>query len=77
MNVVTRLRRNGIGTKRVASAEELVRSKGKEVIGIGVGVTPDYEIAQRLYPNLGYISGGTGVHKDQWGECMYAAKKLG
>jgi GNAT superfamily N-acetyltransferase len=76
MNTVTMLRRNGIGSRMIASAEEIVRSRGKRIIGIGVGVTPDYAIAQSLYPNLGYIPDGTGVHPDKWGGCIYSTKKL-
>jgi GNAT superfamily N-acetyltransferase len=76
MNTVTHLRRNGIGTRMIEAAEELVRQAGRRVIGIGVGVTPDYAIAQRLYPKLGYVPDGTGVHPDKWGGCMYSTKNL-
>lgn len=76
MNTATPLRRHGIGSKMIAAAEELVRSRGKTTIGIGVGVTPDYAIAQSLYPHLGYVSDGTGVHPDEWGGCIYSTKKL-
>jgi len=76
MNTVTPLRKNGIGTQMINAAEDLVRQAGKRVIGIGVGVTPDYAIAQRLYPKLGYMTDGTGVHPDKWGGCMYFTKEL-
>lgn len=76
MNTVTSLRRNGIGTRMLEAAEELVQQTGRRVIGIGVGVTPDYAIAQKLYPKLGYVSDGTGVHPDKWGGCMYSIKGL-
>ncbi len=36
----------------------------------------DYDIAQRLYPKLGYVSDGTGVHADEWGGCLYSTKNL-
>jgi GNAT superfamily N-acetyltransferase len=77
MNVVAPLRRNGIGTKMVEAAEHIVQQHGKTIIGIGVGGTPDYEIAQRLYPKLGYVYDGTGIHQDEWGGAMYLTKKLG
>ena len=77
MNVVAHLRRNGIGTKMVEAAEQVVRQNGKLVIGIGVGATPDYGIAQQLYPKLGYVSDGTGIHTDEWGGAMYSTKKIG
>ncbi|MEI7881763.1 MAG: GNAT family N-acetyltransferase [bacterium] len=76
MNTVTRLRKNGIGTRMILAAEELVRKAGRRAIGIGVGVTPDYAIAQSLYPKLGYVSDGTGIHPDEWGGCMYSTKTL-
>lgn len=77
MNTVTRLRKNGIGTRMIRAAEDLIRETGRQVVGIGVGITPDYAIAQSLYPKLGYVSDGTGVHLDQWGGCMYSTKRLG
>jgi GNAT superfamily N-acetyltransferase len=76
MNTVSGLRRNGIGTRMIGEAEEIVRKAGRRVVGIGVGVTPDYAIAQRLYPRLGYVPDGTGVHPDEWGGCMYSTKEL-
>ena len=48
MNTVTSLRRNGIGTRMLKAAEELVQQTGMRFIGIGVGVTTDYAIAQKL-----------------------------
>jgi len=76
MNTVTSHRRNGIGTRMLKAAERLVQQTGRRAIGIGVGVTPDYAIAQKLYPKLGYVSDGAGVHPDQWGGCMYSIKEL-
>lgn len=76
MNTATAYRRQGIATRMIAAAEALVRSAGKRVIGIGVGVTPDYASAQRLYPRLGYVPDGTGIHDDEWGGCMYSTKAL-
>ena len=35
------------------------------VIGIGVGLTPDYAAAQHLYPKLGYVPDGLGTHQTQ------------
>ena len=76
MNTVTPLRKNGIGTQMIKAAEQLVRKAGRGAIGIGVGVESDYAIAQALYPKLGYVSDGTGVHHDQWGGCTYSTKVL-
>ncbi|MEM7125545.1 MAG: GNAT family N-acetyltransferase [Chloroflexota bacterium] len=77
MNVIAPLRCNGIGTKMIECAEQIVRLSGKSVIGIGVGMTPGYEIAQRLYPKLGYVEDGSGFHNDEWGGGIYLTKSLG
>lgn len=76
MNVIVSLRRRGIGTRMITAAENLAHQRGSRVIGIGVGVTPDYAIAQRLYPRLGYVPDGTGIHRDEWGGCIYLTKRL-
>ena len=77
MNVVAPLRRNGIGTRMIEAAEQVARGRGKTTVGIGVGMTADYAIAQRLYPKLGYVHDGTGIHEDEWGGCIYSTKQLG
>jgi hypothetical protein len=47
-------------------------SRVSSIAGIGVGMTPDYGAAQRLYVLRGYIPNGLGLHwKDhhtQYGE---------
>ena len=76
LNTATHLRRQGIGSRLIAVAEDLVRRSGHQTIGIGVGVTPDYAMAQRLYPRLGYVADGLGVHPDPWGGAVYSTKVL-
>jgi len=76
MNVIAPLRCQGIGTRMVSACEQLVRGKGKRAIGIGVGITSDYAIAQSLYPKLGYVPDGSGIHQDQWGGTTYSTKRL-
>jgi len=76
MITVTNLRKNGIGTRMIAAIEDLVWRSGRRAIGIGVGITPDYVIAQSLYSKLGYVLDGTEVHEDQWGGCRYAIKTI-
>ena len=76
LNVVEEYRNQGIATALIRECERLVREAGKPVIGIGVGLAPDYAAAQRLYPKLGYISDGRGFYDSPYGEEMYSIKKL-
>ena len=77
LNVVEEFQRRGIGTALITEAERIVAGAGKPVIGIGVGQTPDYAAAQRLYPKLGYVYNGRGIRTDpQWGDALYLTKRL-
>lgn len=70
-NVLPIFRRRGIGTQLMDTAEDEI-SKVSSTAGIGVGMTPDYGAAQRLYALRGYVPDGLGLHwKDypvQYGE---------
>jgi GNAT superfamily N-acetyltransferase len=60
-NVLPEFRRKGIGSRLMDKAEyEIV--KISPIAGIGVGMTPDYGAAQRLYVLRGYIPDGLGLH---------------
>ena len=60
-NVLPKSRRLGIGTQLMDRAEsEIV--KVSSIAGIGVGMTPDYGAAQRLYMLRGYVPDGRGLH---------------
>lgn len=60
-NVLPKFRRLGIGTRLMEQAEITI-SKVSPVAGIGVGMTPDYGAAQRLYVLRGYVPNGLGLH---------------
>lgn len=60
-NVLPKFRRMGIGTQLMDRAEREIAKKSS-VAGIGVGMTPDYGPAQRLYVLRGYIPDGLGLH---------------
>jgi GNAT superfamily N-acetyltransferase len=60
-NVLPRFRRMGIGTQLMDRAEHGI-AKISSLAGIGVGMTPDYGAAQRLYILRGYIPDGRGLH---------------
>ena len=62
-NVLPRFRRQGIGTRLMDEAEKKVAERSS-VIGIGVGVSPDYGAAQRLYVLRGYVPDGKGLTRD-------------
>lgn len=59
-NVLPRFRREGIGTRLMREAE-LAVSQRSSVVGIGVGMSPDYGAAQRLYALRGYVPDGRGL----------------
>jgi GNAT superfamily N-acetyltransferase len=60
-NVLPIFRRLGIGTQLMDRAESEI-AKVSEIAGIGVGMTPDYGAAQRLYVLRGYVPDGRGLH---------------
>ena len=60
-NVLPKFRRQGIGTQLLDKAENEI-AKVSSVVGIGVGMTPDYGAAQRLYVLRGYVPDGRGLH---------------
>ena len=59
-NVLPRFRCQGIGTKLMDEAEQRVAGVSSTV-GIGVGMTADYGMAQRMYAQRGYIPDGRGL----------------
>jgi ribosomal protein S18 acetylase RimI-like enzyme len=62
-NVLPPLRRRGIGSQLLDSAEARIAERSG-VAGIGVGLGPDYGPAQRLYARRGYVPDGRGVARD-------------
>ena len=60
-NVLPQFRQQGIGTQLLDKAENEI-AKVSSVAGIGVGITPDYGAAQRLYVLRGYVPDGRGLH---------------
>ena len=60
LNVLIRSQRRGIGTRLMATAEQLISEKSDRV-GIRVGLTADYGNAHRLYVDRGYVPDGRGI----------------
>ncbi len=61
LNVLPPLRRKGVGTRLMDAAERRIAARGFPIVGIGVGMTPDYGAAQRLYVQRGYVPDGRGL----------------
>ncbi len=76
LNTLEPYRRRGVASAIVAACEHIARSNGRRVIGIGVGLTPDYANAQRLYPKLGYAYDGRSTRSTPWGDVSYLTKRL-
>jgi GNAT superfamily N-acetyltransferase len=72
-NVLPKFRRMGIGTQLMDRAEAEIL-KVSPVAGIGVGMTPDYGAAQRLYVLRNYVPDGIGLyylgHPAQYGQTV-------
>jgi GNAT superfamily N-acetyltransferase len=66
LNVLRQSRRQGIASCLLDRAEaEAARMSG--IVGIGVGLHPGYNVAQRLYVRRGYIPDGHGVtYRDRY-----------
>lgn len=62
-NVLPHFRRRKIGTRLMDEAERRIAERSS-VVGIGVGLYPDYGAAQRMYVLRGYIPDGRGVYYD-------------
>ena len=77
LNVVEQFQNRGVGRALIWEAERVAAGRGKLVVGIGVGRTPDYAAAQHLYPTLGYVPDGHGIRLTRYGEVSYSTKRLG
>jgi len=66
LNVLPEFRRNGIGSLLLDEVEGIASTRAKSV-GIGVGLHPGYNAAQRLYVKRGYVPDGFGVtYRDEF-----------
>jgi ribosomal protein S18 acetylase RimI-like enzyme len=87
IGVKPELRSEGIGTTLIEAAENIVRQKGYEQVGVGVSL--DNVRARQLYERLGYKDWGHGTYRITWyryrerGDkeqveemCIYLLKKL-
>jgi GNAT superfamily N-acetyltransferase len=66
LNVLDDFRRRGIASRLLDTAEAAAAERAKAV-GIGVGLHPGYNAAQRLYVLRGYVPDGLGAtHNDRY-----------
>jgi GNAT superfamily N-acetyltransferase len=66
LNVLPKFRRRKVATKLMDEAEAIISEKS-DVVGIGVGLHPGYNVAQRFYVLHGYVPDGMGVvYKDEY-----------
>jgi GNAT superfamily N-acetyltransferase len=66
LNVLPAFRRQGIATRLLDRAEAEIACRS-DVVGIGVGLHPGYNNAQKLYGKRGYIPDGRGVtYRDRY-----------
>ncbi len=63
LNVLPGYRRRGIGTALITRCESAALERSS-IVGIGVGLHPGYNNAQKLYSRLGYKLDGHGVYYD-------------
>ncbi len=63
LNVLPKYQRQRVATKLMDKAESFVKQKS-DIVGLGVGLAPDYGAAQKLYVSRGYIPDGFGVSYD-------------
>jgi GrpB-like predicted nucleotidyltransferase (UPF0157 family)/predicted N-acetyltransferase YhbS len=61
LNVINQHQHKGIGSALIYAAERLARQRGCAAVGIGVEQSPDYGVANRLYPHLGFEPDGRGI----------------
>ena len=61
LGVDIKVRNQGVCTALIGHFEDRAREAGRTVMGIGVGLYPDYGPAQRLYAKLGYRPDGRGI----------------
>jgi len=60
LNVLPEFQRQGVATRLLDEVEALAGERNSTV-GIGVGLHPGYNAAQRLYGKRGYIPDGRGI----------------
>ena len=60
LNVLPKFQKKKIGTRLMDRAEAIIK-KRSSIAGIGVGLAPGYNAAQRMYVKRGYVPDGLGV----------------
>ncbi len=61
LNVIDEYQRQGIGTRLICAAEQIVAQRAYPQIGIAVEQSSEYLAANKLYPKLGYVPDGNEI----------------
>ena len=61
LNVITAHQGQGIGTRLIRAAEQIVVQHSRPTIGISVEQMGTHLAANKLYPKLGYVPDGNGI----------------
>jgi GNAT superfamily N-acetyltransferase len=64
LNVLKKYQGKCVGKRLMEAAEQLIAERS-DTVGIRVGLTADYGVAQRLYVTRGYVPDGHGVSQRQ------------
>ena len=60
LNVLPKFQQQGIGSRLMDEVEETIKQE-HNFVGIGVGLAPGYNAAQRMYVLRGYVPDGLGI----------------
>ncbi len=60
INILPHFQKQSFGKSLLEFAEQQIMARSK-IVGIGVGLTPDYGAAQKLYIKSGYLPTGEGI----------------
>lgn len=67
LNTHPDFRQRGVATALINACEDIVRKRGSEELGLGVGLHAGYGDAHRLYVKEGFVPDGQGVVYDAQG----------
>jgi GNAT superfamily N-acetyltransferase len=76
MNVIAEFQKHGIGTALIREAERIAVEHGKDIMGIGFGLTADYGALSGYIPKWATFPDGRGAQPTPWGDVLFLTKRL-